>query len=72
MWQGGSTTIGDGVYRSMRASLAAGFATPRPRSTEHELHVDADAICPRCLQWIEPGDFVRRTAYGPHQHESCA
>jgi hypothetical protein len=72
VWQGGSTTIGDGVYRSMRASLAAGFATPRPRSTEHELHVDADAICPRCMRWIEPDDFVRRTAYGPHQHESCA
>ena len=45
---------------------------PAPRSTEHELHVDADAVCPRCLRWIEPGDFVRRTAYGPHQHESCA
>jgi hypothetical protein len=71
--QGGSTRSGDGVYRSLRASLAAGCAAPHhPRSTEHELHVDADAICPRCMRWIEPGDFVRRTAYGPHQHESCA
>ena len=67
-----STIMGDGVYRSLRASLAAGCLTPAPHSTEHELHVDADAVCPRCLRWIEPGDFVRRTAYGPHQHESCA
>jgi Asp-tRNA(Asn)/Glu-tRNA(Gln) amidotransferase A subunit family amidase len=36
------------------------------------IHVDADAVCPRCMRWIEPGDFVRRTAFGPHQHESCA
>jgi hypothetical protein len=70
--QSGSTKLGDGVYRSMRASLAADCGTPHPSSTEHELHVDADAICPRCLQWIEPFDFVRRTAYGPLQHESCA
>ena len=70
--QGGSLRLGDGVYRSMRASLAADCAAPRPSSTEHELHVDADAVCPRCLRWIEPDDYVRRTAYGPHQHESCA
>ncbi len=69
---GRSTALGDGVYRGMRAALAADCGAPRPRATEHELHVDADAVCPRCLQWIEPGDFVRRTAFGPHQHESCA
>jgi hypothetical protein len=64
--------LGDGVYRGMRAALAAGLLVPRSRMYEHELHVDADAVCPRCLCWIEPGDFVRRTAFGPHQHESCA
>ncbi|MFI5100638.1 MAG: hypothetical protein ACHQE5_09010 [Actinomycetes bacterium] len=62
----------DGVYRGMRAALAGGCLIPHTRGTENELHVDADAVCPRCLQWIEPGDYVRRTAFGPHQHESCA
>lgn len=35
------------------------------------LHGELDAVCPRCLQWIEERDFVRRTAYGPLQHEVC-
>jgi len=35
------------------------------------MHVDRDAICPRCLRWIGSDDIVRRTAYGPVQHESC-
>lgn len=35
------------------------------------LHVDADAICPRCLEWIGPDDYVRRNGYGLLQHESC-
>ena len=35
------------------------------------LHGELDAICPRCLTWIEERDFVRRTAYGPLQHEVC-
>ena len=35
------------------------------------LHVGADAICPRCLSWIGPGDFVRRNAFDLLQHESC-
>ncbi len=39
--------------------------------TTNLLHVDADAICPRCLEWINPADIVRRTAYGPVQHETC-
>ncbi len=38
---------------------------------DNELHVDADAICPRCLQWIEVSDFVRRNAWGLAQHEVC-
>jgi hypothetical protein len=35
------------------------------------LHGELDAICPRCLRWIEEREFVRRTAYGPLQHEVC-
>jgi hypothetical protein len=35
------------------------------------LHGELDAVCPRCLQWIEERDYVRRTAYGPLQHEVC-
>jgi hypothetical protein len=35
------------------------------------LHSDDDAICPRCLTWIEERDFVRQTAYGLMQHEVC-
>jgi hypothetical protein len=35
------------------------------------MHVDADAICPRCLGWIAATAIVRRTAYGLLQHEAC-
>jgi hypothetical protein len=35
------------------------------------LHGDADAICPRCLRWIDPREFVRQTAFGLLQHEVC-
>jgi hypothetical protein len=35
------------------------------------LHPDEDAICPRCMGWIEEREFVRRTAFGPLQHEVC-
>ena len=35
------------------------------------LHSDDDAICPRCLGWIEERDYVRQTAYGLLQHEAC-
>jgi hypothetical protein len=60
----------DVIYRGFRA-LVTGMTAPRARMLDHELHVDADAICPRCMQWIGPDQFVRRTAYGPHQHETC-
>jgi hypothetical protein len=39
--------------------------------TANLLHLDEDVVCPRCLGWIEPDDIVRRTAYGPAQHEHC-
>ncbi len=35
------------------------------------LHVDADLVCPRCLTWIEPYHYVRRTVTGVLQHEAC-
>jgi len=37
----------------------------------HDLHVDEECVCPRCLHWVSPDDIVRRTAYGPVQHETC-
>ncbi|HTW18828.1 MAG TPA: hypothetical protein VME70_01280 [Mycobacteriales bacterium] len=39
--------------------------------TTNVMHVDTDAICPRCFAWIAPHDIVRRTAYGLLQHEAC-
>jgi hypothetical protein len=35
------------------------------------MHVETDAICPRCMSWITGSDIVRRTAYGLLQHEAC-
>ena len=35
------------------------------------LHSEDDAICPRCLTWIDEREFVRQTAYGLLQHEVC-
>jgi len=44
----------------------------RPRDPDGNLlRVDADAICPRCLSFVAPHEIVRRTAYGPFQHEHC-
>jgi hypothetical protein len=34
-------------------------------------HVDTDAICPDCLQWIHPWDYVRRNAFDLLEHEVC-
>ncbi|MCW2668400.1 MAG: hypothetical protein QOD70_3181 [Frankiales bacterium] len=38
---------------------------------DSHLHTEDDAICPRCLTWIEQRDYVRQTAYGLLQHEVC-
>jgi hypothetical protein len=35
------------------------------------LHADVEAICPDCLTWIQPGDYLRRNAYGLLEHEVC-
>jgi hypothetical protein len=37
----------------------------------NDLRLDEESVCPRCLQWIGPDDIVRRTAFGPAQHEAC-
>lgn len=34
-------------------------------------HVDTEAICPDCLQWIGPADFVRQNAFDLLEHEVC-
>ena len=34
-------------------------------------HVDTEAICPDCLGWIGPTEFVRRNAYDLLEHEVC-
>lgn len=34
-------------------------------------HVDTEAICPDCLQWINPWDYVRRNAFDLLEHEVC-
>ncbi|MCW2673913.1 MAG: hypothetical protein JWP14_2502 [Frankiales bacterium] len=38
---------------------------------DSHLHTEDDAICPRCLTWIEERDYVRQTVYGLLQHEVC-
>jgi hypothetical protein len=35
------------------------------------LHVETDAICPDCLRWIAPDDYVRRNAFDMLEHEVC-
>jgi hypothetical protein len=66
----------DPVHRSYRALLVPTDAgrqgrQARQRTDNHELHVDADLVCPRCMEWIEPGDFVRQNRIGLVQHEAC-
>jgi hypothetical protein len=57
--------------------VGIGLDAPAPDSAaatllvDSHLHSERDAVCPRCLRWIEERDFVRQTAYGPLQHEVC-
>jgi hypothetical protein len=37
----------------------------------NDLTLDEESVCPRCLHWIGPDEIVRRTAFGPAQHEAC-
>jgi hypothetical protein len=59
----------------LRATIGLDFADADSvrgfRLTDGHLHGELDAVCPRCMTWIEERDFVRRTAYGPLQHEVC-
>lgn len=49
-----------------------GPATPYGHDfAANDLTLDEECVCPRCLQWIGPDEFVRRTAFGPAQHEAC-
>lgn len=46
----------------------------RPSHTEvidASFHVDTEAICPDCLAWINPWDFVRRNSFDLLEHEVC-
>ena len=52
--------------RRWEADLLSAFMVP-----DGHLVGEQDAVCPRCLRWIDEGEFVRRTAYGPLQHEVC-
>jgi len=65
----------DPVHRGFRALLAPAEGPGGRRGLSgtdgHELHVDADLVCPRCMCWIEPGDYVRQTRIGLRQHEAC-
>ncbi len=62
---GGSTVMGRLLPRGDGAPDRPGVGH------DNELHVDADAICPRCLCWIAVADYVRRNAWGLAQHEVC-
>lgn len=62
----------DAVHRGFRALLTPKDSGRRYAGDDHELHVDADLVCPRCLRWIEPGDYVRQTRIGLRQHEACS
>jgi hypothetical protein len=46
-------------------------AEPAGGVGDYSLHADTEAICPRCLRWIAPEDYLRRNAIGLLQHESC-
>jgi hypothetical protein len=56
---------------SVGLDLADNESVKALRVADGHLHGEYDAVCPRCLRWIEERDFVRRTAYGPLQHEVC-
>lgn len=56
----------------MESLIPAPIEARRPGGcADFSLHVDADAICPRCLHWIDPDEYVRRNALGLVQHETC-
>jgi hypothetical protein len=68
---GGRQRRVDAVHRGFRALLLPTDRRHPAAADDHELHVDADLICPRCLRWIDPADYVRQTRIGLLQHEAC-
>jgi hypothetical protein len=44
---------------------------PHAEIIDASWHVDTEAICPDCLGWIGPTEFVRRNAYDLLEHEVC-
>jgi hypothetical protein len=75
-----SVCHGDGMKPTQRGALddliesrlpVTIDAAPPGGPRDSSLHVDTDAICPRCLRWIEPEDYLRLTAFGLLQHEAC-
>lgn len=52
-------------------SPGAPRTTPGQDFSSNLLHVSGDGVCPRCLRWLETDDIVRRTVYGPLEHEAC-
>ncbi len=61
-----------GMFRTLRGV----WGWRRPERLHLEVidaswHVDTEAICPDCLTWIGPADFVRRNAFDLVEHEVC-
>jgi hypothetical protein len=54
-----------------RAGLRRRARRPVEQVIDASWHVDTEAICPDCLQWIGPTDFVRRNAFDLLEHEVC-
>ncbi len=44
---------------------------PHVEVIDASFHVDTEAICPDCLGWINPWDYVRRNAFDLLEHEVC-
>jgi len=63
--------------RHLRPTGPLGRLWPRGRGRSHtevidaSFHVDTEAICPDCLGWINPWDYVRRNAFDILEHEVC-
>ena len=67
-----SRSIATALRRFLRPIRSADLVAPHGYDyASNDLRIDDDAVCPRCLEWIQPHEVVRRTVYGPAQHEAC-
>jgi hypothetical protein len=57
--------------RALRRALRRRSRRAVAEVIDASFHVDTEAICPDCLQWIGPTDFVRRNAFDLLEHEVC-